>query len=164
MDWVRLAVEGAISGLVVVTGVVLAATIERRRRARSSVETALLELGNLMTQTAAGLVSADVDRGMGSDWWQQRQRTWEILGNLRVQAHGFRGAKRVREEAEKLLAKFAAADSIVVVDGERLSPAVALELTTNDLHTAVFGKSRILQKEWEYWQARWREYPFPGGP
>lgn len=154
MDWP----EAIVSGVVVVLGVVAAHYLEQRAATTRQIREDALELSHLLTQLPGGYLDPEVDTSIGSAWWELRQRVFELLSRLRVSVRGrrLRRGDDVSAALDRISATVGAADMAMIVDGNRIPRAAALDFTSQDLMRALWPKSsKTLYEELKVVQARW---------
>lgn len=145
VNWLATGVEAAISGVVVVVGVVLAAWIDRTRSRKRAIEVAFVAMLTPMQHALAAMVDPHVDREIGSMAHQQLNRAVEALTQIELQARGFRGAKKIADAAEELLTYLLTANSAAL--GRTLSPLVAVYADTHKLRDAIYGPRGFTDEE-----------------
>lgn len=138
-DWWAIAVQGIISGAMIVLGIVLAAAIDRSVRRRRAVEDAYHALVTPFNATTSGLIDPKANTSMSSPWKGQFDEAHTLLNEIMLQARGFRKAKKIREQARLIHGMILVANVHVNVDGHPLSPLFAMYTNTNDLQEAIFG-------------------------
>lgn len=146
--------QAVTGGLVVLLGVLLAEHLHARRSRRERAEQAALRASHLLSQVAAGYLDPKTDRSQNSEWWNLRQELWERLAEVRTAARGFRGAERLRDATDDVLAQIGAADTILFFDQQLLPRYAALDLAGSDLRSAV-DRVPDLKEDVERWRGRW---------
>lgn len=155
--------ESILGGAVVLVGVVAARWVERQSEFRREIESDVLELSSLMTWVATGYVVDDgsIDTAVGSEWWEKRQRVWQLVHRLQINSRRVRRNRaRIKKALEDYLTVFAAADSMFVLDEKRPPRKIVIDLSSTQLQAAVFGESedrpeqrwdrvQALKKRWE---------------
>ena len=161
-DWTSIAVQGAISGAVVVLGIVVAAAIDRARTRRRAVEVAYHALETPLTATTSGLIDPEIDRSLRSPWKEQFDQAHSLLMEIHLQSRNFRGAKSVRQATRELSAQILVANILVNIHGERISPMFSTEATGIDLKHATFGEGDPVPDEiFDATRDQIRSIPFP---
>ena len=156
MDWR----EAILSGLVVVVGVMLAHHLEQRASRMREIRRDALELGHVLGRITGGYISTDgrTPTGEDSDWWEHRQRAWELLGRLRVAVRGtrMRRGREVRDALDRILATLGAADTSRSPGEKRMPKVAVFDLTTTDLERALFPRTaKSLLRRYSMVQQRW---------
>jgi hypothetical protein len=151
--------EAVVSGLIVVLGVVVAHYLEQRAARMRDIRRDALEFGHVLSRIVGGYADSQADTSEGSDWWEHRQRAFELSGRLRVAIRStpMRRGREVRRAYDRIAATLSAADSRRISGGGTIPRMAIFDLTTTDLEQALFPRSsRSLYAEFLRVEAFWK--------
>lgn len=126
----------------------------RARGKREAIEHATLALALDLPEVLLAYTPTDVDTGIGSPWWLQRNRALKLLTTVRAAARWpVRRHRKIRRAVDDLTARVAAAE---LRSNKRhlLELDDLLEITTADLQKAVFGKGREISHLTSWYMGR----------
>jgi hypothetical protein len=138
---------GLLSGIVVLTGVVLSQSLRNRRETRIAVESAAVEIVMELPVFANLLTRADTNFSLGSESWTVQQRVKANLANMDAKTRKRKRAfKEIRQIVDEISARIGAAEIRRFRDGHFMSSPECVSLCGNGLYAAVFGKRQVLDE------------------
>lgn len=144
-----VALEAVIVGGSAALAVVLTEWLTRIRARTDVVQRSAREIAMTLPYVVVGMSegATPVDTSLGSQWFEKRERVQELLGVVLVSVRWpQRRAARIRACAIDLIARTTAAEMDFILDGLRLPRSVAVDVMSSDLHAAVFGARKPLDK------------------
>ena len=162
-------VSGAIGGVVVVTGVVLAEAAIGLRERRRVVEKAALEIANLVPHVVSamwdGWAKDDPFSLSPREWQERNERVTHLTAEIQIRARWpIRNAREVRRHVHRLTVRLAAADLRWLSSGKTLTSEDRdhMSVVVADVNRAIF-RSRIgppLDREVEHHLVHGNEIDF----